>query len=326
MKALILGMWMVAIVGISLAVSAPTDEGDQLGFVSIESPNNPADSNGCGKVGYVYRITRQPIDNQTYVKFLNAADPGGTNGKSLYNPKMMLSPQGGIIFDQRAREGRKYQVKPGAAKSPVAFVGWADAARFSNWLSNGGQKGSSTEVGAYNLRTSKGNLTERHKGSRYCIPNKDELYKAAFYLPASQGRTSSDQLYVNLADGVNPVGFGAISLPILNGMIPELVDPYAVSSSEPQWTLPNQGVPAVFKFSGESDPFAENDTVGFRLASIPSGEEYAERASVSDEYAGAPDMASAGFTPSFPLPASGSGAGARGGGFSPLTFDLPPSS
>lgn len=323
MKTLLSGTWVALMFGALSAVSAPISNPGDLDFVSIGSPNNPADSNGCGKVGYAYRITRQPIDNQTYVRFLNSADPGGTNTKNLYNPKMMLSPQGGITFNNRAPEGQKYEAKPGAARNPVAFVNWSDAARFSNWLSNGAQKGSSTEIGAYNLRNSKGGLAERSNNSRYCIPTQNELYKAAFYLPSGAGRTNENQLYVNLTGSLIPSELGAISLPIVNGVVGELVDPYDVKPSGPQWTVDNQGSPSFFQFSGKNDPFVENDSVGFRLASMDS--QYAEERDDVEEYAGAPDLTSTSFSPSFPLPASNSGTGSSQAAVA-ASFDLPPSS
>lgn len=323
MKALLLGTWIWAIFGALSAVSAPVDDLGNLGFVTIGSPNNPADSNGCGRVGYSYRITKDPVDNQTYVRFLNAADPAGNNEKQLYNPKMMMSPEGGITFNSRSPEGRRYEVKPGDGRKPVSFVNWADAARFSNWLSNGAQRGSSTEMGAYNLRASKGGITERIKGSRYSVPTQNEIYKAAFYLPTGFGRSNSEQLYMNLSAGVLPSELGAISVPIVNGVVRELVDPYAVSNSKPQWTQNNEGEPKTFQFAGEEDFQAESGMVSFRLVSV-EGEEYAERDD-PEEYAGAPDLGGIGFFPSFPIPASGSGAGAPIG-VATGSFDLPPSS
>lgn len=318
----------MAIFGIPSAPNDSVGDAGQLGFVTIDSPNNPADKNGCGRVGYPYKITKQEVDNRTYAEFLNAADPGGTNTKALYNPQMTSSPQGGIIFSPSRAEGSRYQVKPGMADSPITFVDWFDAARFANWLNNGGRRGSSTETGAYNLRASKGKMAPRTGASRFSIPNQDELYKAAFYLPTGLGQDGDpERLYTSPeVESSNPLESGAIYLPVVSDTIRLLVDPYDVKDGKPSWTLEDRGNPPGLKFSGEENPDAESGTVGFHLVYIINPEKYAEEDSSDEEeeFAGAPGLNNLGFTPSFPAPAA-SGAG-FGGVFAPISIDLPPSS
>lgn len=326
MNPFIIAVWLVGIFGISSNPEPVTDP--DLAFVTIESPNNPADDNGCGRVGYIYRITKQAIDNRDYVEFLNSVDPNGNNSKALYNPKMMLSPRGGIIFATNKPAGSKYQVKPGFEGAPVSFVGWADAARYANWLSNGGQKGSSTEVGAYNLRASKGAMVERNSGARYVLPTQDELYKAAFFLPTGRNIQSSDKLYATPSSaGTESVDAGAISLPVQDGIANMLVDPYEVTNAGPDWTVNDQGKPDSFAFAGQRNPMAENENVGFRMVNIGIDGRLADDAGEDvEEYAGAPTLTSTAFSPSFSGGGSGGGSGGSPRVFSPVTLDPPPSS
>lgn len=157
-----------------------------MDFVSIassqESQESRDDEGRRCAVG-AYKITRHAVDNETYTVFLNAVDQKGINALALYNPLMDSSPEGGITLNPHRRPGDKYQVKPGRERCPVVYVSWSDAARLANWLSNGGERGSSTEVGAYNLRHSRGHLISRMAGARYAVANADELARAVRYLP-----------------------------------------------------------------------------------------------------------------------------------------------
>ena len=97
----------------------------------------------------------------------------------------------------------------GHNNNPVAYVSWYDAARFTNWLTNG-QVGSGTEAGAYTLlggtpEPSNGNTVVRNAGATWWLPSRDEWYKAAYhkndgvtanywkYATASNSLPSSDQ-------------------------------------------------------------------------------------------------------------------------------------
>jgi formylglycine-generating enzyme required for sulfatase activity len=180
----------------SEAVTIPT--------VLIGNPGNPFDTRytnsdhpNLGSVAYAYSIGKTEVTNAQYVAFLNAvaaADPFG-----LYNTDMANSSIGGII-----RSGASgsfiYSVKTSALQGtytygnkPVSFVGWADAARFANWLHNGQPTGAedatTTEDGAYTLNgeTSTTALAaiSRNSAARWMLPNENEWYKAAYYNSAT---------------------------------------------------------------------------------------------------------------------------------------------
>lgn len=100
-----------------------------------------------GGVSYDYYIGTYEVTNSQYTEFLNnkaASDP-----YSLYNTQMSSSTHGGI-----SRSGTTgsytYSTKVGMENKPVAFVSFWDAARFSNWLTNG-QGNGDTETGVYLL-------------------------------------------------------------------------------------------------------------------------------------------------------------------------------
>lgn len=309
MKLLFIGTWLAGLLG--SPVADPRVEDRDLDFVVIREPNNPADENGYGSVAYAYRITREQIGNEHYVKFLNAVDTEGTNGKALYRSEMTSSPDGGILLNPSARSGRKYAVKPGFADKPVVFVDWRDAARFANWMRNGGRKGSSTEVGSYSLRESDRPGQNRH--GKYWVPNEHEIYKAGFYLPLGRGGSGTEVLYSRISpDGEVVTTDGAVPLRVMSGWIPEVVDPAA----DPP-VLKNAAV----IFAGRADPEGENGRVGFRLTATLTGELAEEPEAHGDSYAGAPDGPAV-----TPVSFGGFGSGAGGSGRPGSLMEPPPAS
>lgn len=295
MNALVLAASLAGILG-----GSPNEiqvEDRDVGFVEVREPNNPADENGYGSVGYPYRITREQINNVLYAKFLNAVDAEGSNAKALYNPEMTSSPLGGIVLDARAPEGQKYKMKPGYGNRAVVFVNWKDAARFANWLRNGGRRGSSSEVGSYNMQDSR--KPERARSGNYWIPSENELYKAGFYLPLGDGANDGDNrnLYARVLPASGLEGpRGMILLRVANGWIQELVDP----SVDP----PERRDPSLV-FAGRVAPEAETGEVGFRIAGALTSEFAEDPEREGDTYAGAPGPELGTLLPFF----FGSGAG-----------------
>lgn len=292
MNLFILGASLVSLLG--GAPSSESVEEKDLGLVEIREPNNPPDENGYGTVAYAYRITREQISNALYVKFLNAVDPDGSNKRELYHPGMTAAAEGGILFEAEAGPGRKYRAKAGFQDRPVVFVNWRDAARFANWIRNGGRRGSSTEIGAYNLRNPAAETKAR--SGNFWVPCENEIYKAGFYLPLGRGQGQEDSLYARLVSGP---GGGAIRVPVVNGWIPEVVDP----AMDP----PEISTPTIW-FAGRVKPDAETGDVGFRLAATLTSELAEEPEAEGDVYAGAPDLLE------FPLFPLFFGFGGSGGG------------
>lgn len=161
-----------------------------LEFVSVGEPGNAADPlnadfvDNLGVVNAAYRIGTFEVTNAQYAAFLNAkaddADPFG-----LFNINMQNENAGGIV-----RSGSPgsfdYAAKPGRENSPVNFVSFFDAVRFTNWLHNG-QADGDTETGAYTFIDADTIASGRNADARFFVPSENEWYKAAYFQPADQG-------------------------------------------------------------------------------------------------------------------------------------------
>ena len=146
-------------------------------FIPIGQPGNKADIDrprvgSHGAVSYPFEMGKNRVSNADYCVFLNAVaqteDPHG-----LYNPKMSIE-RSNLESSSRAFH---YSPHPEAARLPVTYISWFDAARYCNWL-HGGQ----TENGAYNLAKSLP-LPHRIKGAKAFLPTENEWYKSAYYDP-----------------------------------------------------------------------------------------------------------------------------------------------
>jgi len=144
-----------------------------------------------GAVNRVYRIGKYEVTNSQYAAFLNAVAASDPNG--LYDTSMGNNVRGGIV-----RSGSNgsftYSVKANMGDKPVNFVSWFDAARMSNWMTNG-QGAGGTESGVYTLTgptSISGINRDANDPSQVFLPNKNEWHKAAYHQPASQGGDSDD--------------------------------------------------------------------------------------------------------------------------------------
>ena len=167
---------------------------------------NDNDSTGFGSVGYDYHIGTYAVTNAQYTVFLNAvARTGDPHG--LYNVNMFTQTHGGISQTGDGTDGNPfiYSVRTanlgfnsGASmgEMPVNYVSFWDAARFTNWLTNGqptgGQGAGTTETGVYNLGgvTNPTNETITRDvlawaNGGVAIASENEWYKAAYYNPTS---------------------------------------------------------------------------------------------------------------------------------------------
>lgn len=265
--------------------------------------NNADSSNNYGAVNYGYNVGRYEVTNSQYVSFLNAK--AATDTHALYNTNMNGDEHGGIL-----RSGSSgsfsYSVKLGFKNKPVNYVSFWDAARFTNWLTNG-QGSGDTESGMYNL----GGVTNPMNGSvtrqldfsagqnGVAVASEDEWYKAAYYDPNlnSDGgywdyANKSNSIRTADANYANSVGTGALTV----------VGAYSGSShygtfdqSGNVWEWNDATVgPSTRGLRGgafgspggllqssiraSTNPTNENNTIGFRvssLAPIPEPSSYA---------------------------------------------------
>lgn len=168
---------------LALAAVASTASAITIGdFSLIEiSGSNAPNTNGRGQVTTPYAISQYETTNAQYVAFLNAVDKSGTNPYGLYSTNMTSNTSGGIVYTAGAASGSKYSVKSGFSQKPVNWVNWTSAARFVNWLVNGGTSNpsASTETGSYVMSGTA--PYARSANAQIFLPSQDQWYKAAFY-------------------------------------------------------------------------------------------------------------------------------------------------
>ena len=163
-----------------------------IDFVDVGNAGNAGDPNafGRGAVAYDFRISRFEVTNSQYAAFLNTVAASDPNG--LFNPSMGTNARGGIT--RSGTDGAfTYAVRPNMGNKPVNFVSFLDAARMSNWLTNG-QGSGSTESGVYTLNgnTLTAITRDLSNPNQFFLPTRDEFIKAAYHQPATQGGDTDD--------------------------------------------------------------------------------------------------------------------------------------
>jgi len=169
---------------------------DGMAMVAVGDPGNKKDKRtGNGSVDYVFNVGKYEITIQQYTDFLNAV--AASDPYQLYNPNMETDLTVAGIARSGSSGSFTYRVigpsgaTPSGASSsgqrPISYVSWFDAARFANWMHNGGHAGD-TEHGAYSLNgATTGDAVPVNAGARFHIPTPNEWYKAAYYSPKLNG-------------------------------------------------------------------------------------------------------------------------------------------
>jgi MYXO-CTERM domain-containing protein len=156
-------------------------------------------------VSYEYRLGTYEVTNSQYAAFLNAVAASDPNG--LYNTAMGSDARGGITRSGSAGS-YTYAVKANMGDKPVNYVSWFDAARMSNWMTNG-QGSGDTETGVYTfdgLDSIIAITRDLNNPNQAFIPTEGEWYKAAYHQPAAQGGDSDDYwLYATQSNSVPTV-------------------------------------------------------------------------------------------------------------------------
>lgn len=185
---LLLRVFVLTSVVTSLRAEPPV----RVETVWIGQPGNPADTTGFGAVAYEYGIGKYEITIDQYAAFLNAV--AATDPHALYNPAMATDLHVAGIARSGGEGTYQYSVI-GSGKRPISYVSWFDAARFCNWLHNGGEANADTEAGAYPLAGAMNGIVEKVPEAQWWIPTENEWYKAAFYHPAASGEAGFYSLY-----------------------------------------------------------------------------------------------------------------------------------
>jgi formylglycine-generating enzyme len=188
-KYIIIVVAIAAVIGLQSSVATAQVTID---FATVGNAGNAGDPNAFnrGGVAYEFRVGRFEVTNSQYATFLNAVAASDPNG--LFNPSMGTSDRGGIT--RSGTEGSfTYAVRPDMGNKPVNFVSFLDAARMSNWLTNG-QGSGSTESGVYTLNGNTLTAITRDPSNpnQVFLPTRDEFIKAGYHQPASQGGDTDD--------------------------------------------------------------------------------------------------------------------------------------
>ena len=185
----------IALISMAQAVTIDTVLVGNPGNAAKELPQYNYWGTHFGAVDYVYNIGTYEVTNTQYTEFLNAVaktDPYGLYNAqpNSFNPGAMGNLiYGGITRTITPWGHYSYSVIPGKTNRPANSVGWAQAARFANWLHNGQPSGeqnsSTTEDGAYELNgaTSMDALAavSRESDWKWAIPSDNEWFKAAYH-------------------------------------------------------------------------------------------------------------------------------------------------
>jgi sulfatase modifying factor 1 len=241
---------LAASVALALLVSgcAPTNVPEAprpacVGLVCVETvnvgdvDNLPDTETGHGAVDHEYAIGAYEITVGQYLAFLNAvaALPEIPAVAELWVDEMQ-DTAGYVSEGLISRTGAGTSTDPyvyaeivdsalGESSSlrGILNISWFSAARFANWLHNGGTAESRTEDGAYTLDGATSGVILKNADARWWIPAEDEWYKAAYYDPSKPGEnkywtypTRSDEMPTGeeFPGGVNSANF--------NGAMPEL--------------------------------------------------------------------------------------------------------
>ncbi len=202
--------FIVILLSCGLAAVSPLAASMHIDTVTVGNAGNLADAaTGYGAVGYNYHVSTYEVTNAQYTTFLNSVASTDTHG--VYNALMGSHALGGI--ERSGTSGSyTYTVKDGFANKPVNYVSFWDAARFSNWLTNGqptgSQDASTTESGTYALNgvTNPNNSwmlrdTTAFNNGGVAIANADEWYKAAYYDPSLNTGNGGYWLYPTQSNG-----------------------------------------------------------------------------------------------------------------------------
>ena len=199
-----------------------------ISMVRVGNPNNPEDpGTGFGSVANEFSISTYETTVGEYVTFLNAVatSPAAPDyiqalfqtamaGDRNTGPLITRTPTEGVYVYAASTDPVLDFPEKTRADLPVAFVNWFAAARYANWMSNGGTADASTETGAYNLNGAMTGVFRKQDGARYWLPSEDEWYKAAYYDPTKNGTggywsyaTQSDTLPDYLTTGTNSANY-----------------------------------------------------------------------------------------------------------------------
>jgi sulfatase modifying factor 1 len=245
-----------------------------IDWVTVGNAGNAADPmTGFGAVAYEYKIGKYEVTNAQYVAFLNA--------------KAATDPYGLYWHTGITRSGSSgsytYSVSSSLVNDPVVNVSWYNAARFTNWMSNG-QGDGDTENGSYSLLGATSGLITVNTGAKIYIPTENEWYKAAYYNPANATYSlyPNGQNTITAADANYNSSVGSTTDVGTYSADPSSYGTFDQGGNVWEWNDAvigsNRGMRGGSWYDsgglntsnlGQNYPQAKMITLGFRLASVP---------------------------------------------------------
>lgn len=174
----------LSVVCVFACLAAFAADRPSIEMVTIGNAGNKANSDGNGRVDYVYEIGKYEVSNSEYIQFLNsAATKTDSNKYYVWGKKGADATKCGI---ERAGAGTDenpftYTLKSGKENKPAIYITAYAAARFCNWLETG-----DANSGAYDFETYGDDfaaLFANADKTKYHLPTLDEWIKAAYYNP-----------------------------------------------------------------------------------------------------------------------------------------------
>lgn len=153
-------------------------------MLTIGNAGNKANSDGNGRVDYVYEIGKYEVSNSEYIQFLNsAATKTDSNKYYVWGKQGASATKCGI---ERAGAGTDenpftYTLKSGKENKPAIYITAYAAARFCNWLETGDANSGAYDFGTYGDNFAA--LFAKADKTKYHLPTLDEWVKAAYYNP-----------------------------------------------------------------------------------------------------------------------------------------------
>lgn len=264
---------------------------ETFSWASVGDPGNEGYTGWApaGKVDYLYNISKHEITLSQYAFFLNnvasISDPYRLwkSNMGCFDPGTIPNGASTSPF-QNLRIARSTNINGtftysviGNGNKPVA-TGWFDAARFCNWLHNGGALNSDTEHGAYELNglteldsyATNNGIVYRNADAKYSIPSLPEWFKAAFYDPNKNGAgqggywlyaTQSDEFDLSKinANYSHLDSDGTYVRPVGSLIAPSHYGTYDQSGNYPEW---NDLAPHAAGYRGIRGGSYENQTYG----------------------------------------------------------------
>ncbi len=186
-------------------------------MVAVADTNNPADATGYGQVAYYYRMGKFEITVGEYVRFLNSVATRQSSPAyilDLWREEMAdKTEKPGVLVERLVDSSGNYMYSAPSNRLnlPIGWVNWFSAARFANWVHNGGTLGASTETGAYELHGATTGIFNRTSDARYWIPTEDEWYKSAYYDPTVNAGQGGYWTYATRSDRLPTDQLGALA-------------------------------------------------------------------------------------------------------------------